>query len=391
MIKKTYLFIGLIMLMLLTGCWDNIPIEERGFVVGSAIDMKDSKTNGNYDLTLTNQFIVPTGLSTGINQSGGPKAYMNLSASGTSVFAIDEAMASLTSKIPFFQHLKVLVVSKELVNTPHLLANIMDVFERDKEMRRSIKVIVAEDEAKKVLNALPENEQIPTMYINDLLEESLEKTSLFKPIHVGNIHEYLLTNESFTIPEVTNTKGEMEYVGGAIFNGHDDRVVGTMTKDEMTGMNLITGGTHGGIIEFEYKDHLITFSIFNAKREMDIDTTDPHHLKINMDVGLEGGIVELFGNLNVKDPKTISELEDRVSEEVEKIVNQSIAKSKELNAEVFEISKILRERHYDTWQKIEGNWDSGENYYVKSDIHVKAKARIRTGGASRKSESYRKE
>src|SRR5690625_2722024 len=198
--KRRYnVFVYFFMMLFLTGCWDNVSIEERGFVVGVALDKENQKKNGNYQLTLTNQFVIPSGAST--NTTGGSgdlNAFVNFSASGESIFAIDMDMASLTSKIPFFQHLQLLVVSEELISTPNLFANTLDIFVRDKQMRRGINVIVAEGEAKDILDIQPENEKLPAIYIDDMLEESLKKTSLFKPVYVGDIHEYLLTNNSFT-------------------------------------------------------------------------------------------------------------------------------------------------------------------------------------------------
>lgn len=388
MIKKRYhILVYCLLVCLLTGCWDSASIEEKGFVVGSAVDVKSGKVNGNYHLILTNQFVSPLGISTEAEEGAGDqKAYMNLIAGGESIFAMDEKMASQTSKIPFFEHLKVLVISRELAATPNLLADVMDMFVRDKEMRRGIKVIVADGQASSILDVLPENEQVPALYLDNLLEYSLENTSLFRPIEVGPIHEHLLKNDSFTIPQVTPEDGEITYKGGAVFHGKKDRLVGTMNKEEMTGMDVITGGNHGGSIEFKYNNHLITYRIYNAKSDISINTDNPEKLDINVEVGLEGGIAEMFGNEDLNSPARIAEIEKQTSEKAEKIVQNAINKSKDLNAEVFEISDQLRKKHYDTWQEIKNDWDEGENYFRNSDIHVHAKAKVRTAGATKKVE-----
>src|SRR5699024_1706222 len=122
--KSSYILIFCLLVFLLIGCWDDLPIEERGFVVGSAIDVENEKLNGNYQVTLTNQSISHIGFGTASEQGGSDqKAYMNIASSGDSIFEIDDKMAARTSKVPFFEHLKVLVISKELAKTPHLLAD----------------------------------------------------------------------------------------------------------------------------------------------------------------------------------------------------------------------------------------------------------------------------
>lgn len=387
-----YVCLCILMMTLLTGCWDNVPIEERGFVIGSALDMKDEKINGNYELTLTNQFVVPAGASTTTGGGGEEQeAFANLSASGNSVFAMDEEMASLTSKIPFFEHLKLLVISEELLSTPHLFADTLDMFVRDKEMRRGVKVVVTE-EAKALFDFKPENAKLPAVYINDMLEDSLEKTSLFKPVLVGDIHEFLLTNRSFTIPKMTSKGDKVQYEGAAVFHGFKDKMVGSLDRDEMIGLNLIMGGMHGGTLEFDFEGDLITFRIYNAKAVVKINPKDPENIKIDIDIGLEGGVAEVFGNKSLDNPENIKGIEKAAAKEVEKIINRTVEKAqKELNADIFGFGDKLRQRHYKTWQKIKDDWDHGENYFAKSDVHVKAKAKIRTAGASNKTESKRKE
>lgn len=373
------------MIVLLTGCWDNISIEERGFVVGSALDKKDEKISGNYQLTLTNQFVVPTGLST--NGAGGEgQAFVNLEGSGESIFAIDTDMASLTSKAPFFGHLQLLVISEDLMSTPNLFANTLDLFVRDKQMRRGINVIVSEGKAKDVLDIQPDNEKLPAIYIDNLLEDSLRKTSLFKPVYVGDIHEYLLTNNSFTIPKIAVAENKVEYEGAVVYHGFKNKVVGNLTKKEMVGLNLIsTKDMHGGALEFTFEENLITFRIYNAKSKVKINVEDPDHLKINVNIRVEGGIAEVFGMKHLNHPETLKQIEKIASEKVEKLVDDIIDKAQnELNTEIFGFDDKMREGHYHTWEKMKNNWDQGENYFAKSDIQVSAKVKIRTAGATDK-------
>lgn len=373
------------MIVLLTGCWDNISIEERGFVVGSALDKKDEKISGNYQLTLTNQFVVPTGLST--NGAGGEgQAFVNLEGSGESIFAIDTDMASLTSKAPFFGHLQLLVISEDLMSTPNLFANTLDLFVRDKQMRRGINVIVSEGKAKDVLDIQPDNEKLPAIYIDNLLEDSLRKTSLFKPVYVGDIHEYLLTNNSFTIPKIAVAENKVEYEGAVVYHGFKNKVVGNLTKKEMVGLNLIsTKDMHGGALEFTFEENLITFRIYNAKSKVKINVEDPDHLKINVNIRVEGGIAEVFGMKHLNHPETLKQIEKIASEKVEKLVDDIIDKAQnELNAEIFGFDDKMREGHYHTWEKMKNDWDQGENYFAKSVIQVSAKVKIRTAGATDK-------
>jgi len=383
----------LLLLILLTGCWDNIAIEERGFVVGSALDKSDEVTDEQDQLILTNQFVIPSGISTNAVGGGtGSSAFTNLSATGDSIFAMDTDMASLTSKMPFFEHLQLLVVSEDLIGTPNLFTNTLDVFIRDKQMRRGVNIIVAKD-AKSILDIQPENEKIPTVYIEDLLKNSLEKASLFKPVSVGEIHEHLLTNSSFAIPKIKPLEHEVEYEGAVVYHGVEHKAVGSLDKVEMTGLNLITTkDMHGGTLEFHYEEDLITFQIYNAKSKIKIDDQDPENIKIDINIGVEGGIAEVFGNKSLHEGKNIKGIEKAAAKKIEELVNATVEKAqKELNADIFRFDDTMRQRHFQTWEKIKDNWEQGENYFAESDIQVTGKARVRTAGATDKTHKDKKE
>lgn len=61
--RRFLLFFHVAVLTLLTGCWDELPIDENGFVVGAAIDLAEEGAEGTPQITLTNQFVIPSALS----------------------------------------------------------------------------------------------------------------------------------------------------------------------------------------------------------------------------------------------------------------------------------------------------------------------------------------
>lgn len=136
----------------------------------------------------------------------------------------------------------------------------------------------------------------------------------------------------------------------------------------------------------------MTYKIYDVKSSIHIDTKDPDNLKITVGIGVEGGIAEVFGNKNLNDPKTLAKVEKAIAREIETMAGHTFERTqKEMNADLFGFDENLNQKHYHTWQKIKDNWDHGENYFAKSNIQVKAKARIRTTGASEKMEGDRKE
>ena len=53
----------MILLLFLTGCWDEVEIEERAFVSGVAVDLAEEQSSSTTKIELTSQLIVPANLS----------------------------------------------------------------------------------------------------------------------------------------------------------------------------------------------------------------------------------------------------------------------------------------------------------------------------------------
>ncbi|TCP20305.1 Ger(x)C family germination protein [Scopulibacillus darangshiensis] len=202
MAKKSSCLLILLLLVLMTGCWDQIEIEERGFEIGVAIDLsKDvpelvesgselAKDNGRF--ALTDQFVAPGGLGGQSQQQsvgGGQKPFFNITAQGNSMFEATRDMAVKTSRTPYAEQLKVVITSAKAANTPY---NVLDLFLRDNEMRRNIKVLISKGRAVDVLNISPKNEKVPSIALDSITNNVDKNTAMVPDIRIGDIHENLL-------------------------------------------------------------------------------------------------------------------------------------------------------------------------------------------------------
>src|SRR5699024_6849071 len=104
----------LVRLTFLSACWDDKNIEERGFIVGEAIDLADKQTKGNTDLALTYQFVVPSGIMISTDtESEDEELFSNVTETGDSMRMLTKELETRISRAPFFYLLKVLVVSEQ--------------------------------------------------------------------------------------------------------------------------------------------------------------------------------------------------------------------------------------------------------------------------------------
>ncbi|WP_164670182.1 Ger(x)C family spore germination protein [Virgibacillus doumboii] len=383
MVKRKWIYLvqALLMLLLLAGCWDRVEIEDRGFIVGIAVDLPEESEKENA-VTITNQLAVPAGLSGQTQGGSASKAFANLTVTGNSLIAIQGEMSTITSRSPFLPHMQLIAVSGELAKTK-LFANVMDLFIRDHEMRRGVSVIIIDGKAKEAFEIKPENEQLPVMHIQSIIDNSFKNSEVARQLRLGDLHESLLANSSYVVPRMVKKGDRLDYEGIAVFQGHTDLMVGTLNAEETKGYNLITGKIDGGTLETKVDGEQITLEMMSIKSSMEISEKSKAKVGVSIKVEVEGKISETFGNNSLTSNRKLRDIEKQAENKIEKLMNRSIKKAQdELKADIFGIGRTLQNHHYDFWQKVKKDWDKGKNIFSDSSIHVTAGVKVRSMGAT---------
>ncbi|WP_077324431.1 Ger(x)C family spore germination protein [Virgibacillus siamensis] len=386
--KRVCLVFSSILFFLLAGCWDRVEIEERGFVLGAAIDVAEEQTGDELQLRLTTQLVVPSGIGTPASGSSSSKEpYMNISATGHSMYTINRKLAEQTSRSPYYQHVKLLVVSEEVAANPNLFSSLMDFFIRDHEMRRGIRVLIAQDEAKKVLEATSDTEDLPTIYIESMLENSYKNGDVLQPLRLGKIHEYLVSDQSFAIPKIHMKGDRAVYQNAAVFHDFKNKVIGTLESKDIKGLNFITGKMEGGLIKVELNEHLTTLEILRIHSNMHITAINENSVEAKVKVNVNAKVAETFSSMDIATEKNLNKLEKGAEKKVKKLILQTAEKSQnELDADVLGLGQLLKHHYYDYWKQVRTNWDQGRSIFANSDITAEVHVAIRgTGGADQTS------
>ncbi|TMN22758.1 Ger(x)C family spore germination protein [Lentibacillus cibarius] len=378
--QRVYLLMALLLVLFLAGCWDRVEIEDRGFVVGAAVDLPKKSAKKN-EIKLTNQFVVPSGWgSPSQGSSGEDPAYANIAATGKSLFAIDRKMAAMTSRSPYLSDMKLIAVSSELAKTK-LFENVMDLFIRDQEMRRGVKVVIAEGDAAGILNIVPESEKLPVMHIESVMENNFQNLGNLKPLRVGDLHERLLGENSFIIPKVMKKGDSMKYQGAAVFHGNNNRMVGAMNVQETKGYNLLTGEVNGGSIKVKHDDESITLELKKVNSSMKVRATKKPVIDVSIHTEAHAEIAESFTTNSLRSEKKFRAVEKKAKKKMEQLMKTTIQKAQEdWKTDILGVGEKLHKYHYDVWQTVKKDWDKGKNYFSEANIDVTANINIQTTG-----------
>lgn len=214
-LKRQLPAMGMVCLLMVcvTGCWSSREIEDLGLTFAIAID-KGKETNtekelkeegGSYpkkdNITLTYQFVNEKAAGAGTGGGGGSgqgaqKAYINISETGDSLQQIGSEVALRRDREVFSPHLKVVVMSEDVLHT-FPIDEMLDQFFRDNEIRLSCLVLSAKGEARDALQ-LKENGEIPAFRLIGLDENEHKVSRILPPMTLAKLIGKLHSGSSFT-------------------------------------------------------------------------------------------------------------------------------------------------------------------------------------------------
>ncbi|WP_158591746.1 Ger(x)C family spore germination protein [Oceanobacillus halophilus] len=380
--NKVFLHLVFVLLLfLLTGCWDDVELEDRAFISGVSIDLAEEQGE-NTTFELMEQLVVPSGLGS-TTEAGGGKAYRNLSQTGESLYEINSAISRQANRDITIDHVELVIISQDLARQDGLFNDVIDVFIRQQQMRRGILLAIAEEKAKDLLSIETEHAKIPAQYISELTENRQVPITT-SPVRIGDIQESMLNNRSFVVPLLSIYKdNSVNYKGLAIFQGKSSKMVGTLLGKEAKGFNYVLGKEQQGSVTTKVEGDQTTFILAGGTSKIKLLNKDKDQLRFQVDIDVDARLTEYFGELDFYSKGVKEKFKTTLEDKVKKDAEDALKKLKdELQVDAFQFDIFLRSHHYNLWKEVKDDWDHGKNYFSKSDITVQVNANILEPGNS---------
>ncbi|MDQ0157154.1 Ger(x)C family spore germination protein [Robertmurraya andreesenii] len=159
----------LLVILLLTGCWDRKEINDLAFITSTGID-KEAENKFRVAFVIP----LPSALSSASGGGGGTsgnKPYYVDSDTGRNVGEAYERLQGRMSREQFYAHRRVFVVGRELAEGG--MKPSLDAILETPASRLSTLLVLAEGEALDVLTSSPHLEQFPTEAIREMALSSI--------------------------------------------------------------------------------------------------------------------------------------------------------------------------------------------------------------------------
>lgn len=369
----------ILLLPLLSGCYNYRELNELGITTAVSIDYKD---NNFYVIA---EVINPIKQQDASSSNNSP--FVNYNSSSSS---LQDAFRKVVLESPrqlYAAQLEIIVLSEEVVNNH--LEEVLEYFARDPESRTEIKIIVAktEDSTKAItlqtlLTSLSSSNIIKSldlqskvlgmsypvtlnellnMYIDPYLEVVLPSMTLYGNYEIGDEKENITTSSPKVIVKID---------GSTITK--DNKILGYLDLEESKILNLINGKLKETIIKMNYYDGYIIFEPNRIKvsRELDIKN---NIIKIN--ISGYSKTKEIQSNIDLKDPKEVEKLNKALNMELEKKITDTFNSIREkYGTDVFGFQELYYRTNYKYFKENCTNWY--ENIYPKIKLEVKANVRL---------------
>jgi len=382
--KRIFKIIALLMVVfLLSGCWNSRELDNISILMGMGIDKSDKE--GEIQLTTQIAVLQP---STQKNSSSATKSFWNVESTGENVFQILRGDTHAVNYKIYLPHNQVVIVGEDLAKEG--LDKYLDYFLHDHETRLTPWLLVAKGKASDVLNVQESMSKIPAIGIADLMKDQTANSQT-APTEIFDFYKDLASQTTSPVVPMIEivTCGDTQTLwvsGAAIFIG--DKMVGELNADETRGLMWAKGKIQSGVIPIDVTGGSVELEIMTSATKTDVELKDG---TVYYHINIEGGYVvaSCDGDLNLIDQEFIKEAESNITSYVKKEIEGTYQKALSLGADIFGIGDRIYKKYPSEWKNgIKQNWAQVLQNVV---LQVEVQSTIKGTGRSIKAVDFAKE
>jgi spore germination protein KC len=368
-------------MMLLTGCWNRVEVNDIAIVTAIGLDLTEDER-----VRLSLQVANPTKLGPTGGSAGGSNGKSTFVISETGV-TVSEAYRQLQGKLPrriFFSQSRVLLIGEDLAKKG--VSSIIDFHTRYHEPRINSFIMFTKGEASELLNSMPNLESVSAEETKELAKLNVGVT-----IYIMDFLNMLLTDgiEPFG-PQFTSTSLEVNNKnkskegqatrGTAVFK--KDKLVGWMNEVETRGILWLRNKMETGVITINIPEEKgggnVSFDIIRTETKS-VPKLKSGEINFTVNVTAEVSVMENDSNIKLEDPKIIEDLQKNIENEIKDRIQLVIEKAQqEYQSDIFGFGQAVYKKYPKEWNtNYKKNW---EQEFPQLEVAINPKVFVRRIG-----------
>ncbi len=357
--------------VLLTGCWDQVEIEDRLFVLGIGIDKvgEDEKKTPEDRYSLS--FVAP--IVPQVKEGQGPAFNTYKTVNNTVITSLSQLLERFSQK-QFYGHTRGIFFGEEIMKDEELLRGVIDGVTRYHELHNSMYAYLVPGKAEKVFEVEPMYDRLLMPYIAGITENSDYTAKIMKLTLADMI--IMLSNQkgSLVIPQIIPDKKEIRMNGAGVLKNY--KLIGYLGDQEVAVYNWLNDKAKGGNISVEYEGVSVAFRHFTFRRDIEFSKLEGGKLYLDYKMNTEGSIEEYMLGKRILDDVTLREIEKEIEKRIEGESGKLVKKfQEEFKVDLIGARDYLSKHHPKLFKSIEKDYDK---YFtdsivinVTADVHIR--------------------
>jgi spore germination protein KC len=387
--KRITLFLSLITLPFLSGCWDQHELDELSIVMGIGIDRAE-----NGDMKASYQIVNPSEVSPGLGGGGGKQPNFTVyTSNGKNLMEATRNASRQTPRRLFFAHARILVLSEKVVKEKGIY-DALDMISRDPEVRSTIQVFIARNtDPATILETFSAIDKVSADEVASKLDVSEKVWGENIGMDINEVLQSIISQGSEPLINGLSLRGDPEqgvtaknYEAGKparlYLNGMAVFKHGKLKKwadgSHARGLVFVKDNINSSVINLdcEGKKDSVAIEIVRSKVELKADMKGEIP-RVKVSAYPETNIAEANCPADFENKDTIFNLEKLLNKEVEKEIKASIKFVQKQNTDVIGFGELLYRTDPKKWRSIRKNWDKT---FPKIEVTVEVYSRIRRPG-----------
>ncbi|MGE6226343.1 Ger(x)C family spore germination protein [Paenibacillus chitinolyticus] len=372
--SRIRLSIALLPLLLLTGCWSKVEIDEQTFIFALYIDQGDTpdKVEVTISSPLPNRLL--SGQQAGSGTSHG-QAYAMISKQSTSIQqAFMLIQRDLTRRINF-GHTRVVTVGRQYAENG--IKDMLDWMQREPTFHISTIVNTAPGKAKEIAELTPVYERMPSEVLlkmaqqRAMLDTSAKQCLIAEASGQGVATNYL----SMGLMKMPSENGETRQWAGiqgvALYN--NDKLAGVLLSEEGRAIAWALGRSGRQVYTLSWDEGQsradILFNQLISKKSVRMGPDGP---RFTLSLEGDGDLIHKTDIMNRDEKEINALLEQKLREKIEKQLKSAFSKTQKAKSDVLQLGMLLDWKYPKFWEEKRDNWTD----YYKNDLDIEFKVEI---------------
>ncbi|WP_326911219.1 Ger(x)C family spore germination protein [Sedimentibacter sp. MB31-C6] len=357
------IIITLTTVLLLTGCWDSIEINDREYLIAIGIDKIGDTLRFTAEIPKINE--------------GDEQERLVFSEESENFSNFYRSSFLRSDKVISDRLMQIIVIGEEAAKDPDTVKKIFDEIQRSPEMNRRVKVAIAKGEAEKIINTEIPNNPVVGRFMSDMLvklkRQGYQDIFTFDEaiLHLGQVGNVM-------VPVVEQNEDSLKINSAAIVK--DYKLVGFLNNEELEIIMLLLDPLSSNLqnINIEVDNKPVSLGAVNVsmtdniKLENEKLTADYY---ITLYCYIESYIL---GDTNLGNQNYLAKIRQEGIKNVSDNTTKTIDKLQDIyKTDLLRLKDKLYKHHRSEYEKISDKYD---DIFAEANINVHYNMQIKSIG-----------